>query len=106
MVQGQHINTGTQFDLLSTARGSGEEHILRRGQAVHGGGVMLGQMVGIEARRIKAFNLRESIVINLVQFLTRNGLDMIKHTKLKTHVLSLLLAVLTIDAACLMAVES
>jgi RsiW-degrading membrane proteinase PrsW (M82 family) len=62
-------------------------------------------MVGIEARRIKAFNLSESIVINLVQFLTRNGLDMIKHTKLKTHVLSLLLAVHAIDAACLMAVK-
>src|SRR5688500_8503154 len=105
MVQGKYIDTGAQFDVLGTARGSSEEYILRRGQAVHGGGVMLGQMVGIEACRIKAFNLRELIVINLVQFLTRNGLDMIKHTKLKTHVLSLLLAVHAIDAACLMTVK-
>jgi hypothetical protein len=90
MVQRQYIDTRAQFDLARAPRRGGEKDVLRRRQAMHGGGVMFGEMVGVEPGGIKPFNLYEAISIDLGQLLTRNRFYMIKYTELKCHIETLL----------------
>jgi len=56
----------------------GEEDVLRRGQAVDRRGVMLGQVVGVEAGRVEALDLEQALAVDAIERQPGDGLDVVE----------------------------
>jgi hypothetical protein len=78
MVQRQHVDARAEAQAASALRHGGKEDVLRRGQAVDGGRVVLGQMVGVEARGVEALDLDQALAIDPVEPQPRDRLDVVE----------------------------
>ena len=56
-------------------RQGGQEHVLRRGQAVARGRVVLGQVIRVEARGVEALDLEQARAIDPIETHAENELD-------------------------------
>ena len=85
MVQRQHVDARAEAQASRALGHRGQEHVLRRRQAVDGRRVVLGQVVGVEAGRVEALDLDQPLAIDLVQALPRHRLDVVEHAESHGH---------------------
>jgi hypothetical protein len=78
MVQRQHVDARAEAQAPCALRHGGQEDVLRRGQAVNCGRVVLGQMVGVEARGVEALDLEQALAIDPVEPQPRDRLDVVE----------------------------
>ena len=78
MVQGQHVDAGAEAQAPGALRHGGEKDVLRRGQAVDGGRVVLGQVIGVKARGIETLDLEQALAVDPVERQSRDGLDVVE----------------------------
>src|SRR4030095_15849790 len=81
MMQGQDVHAGPEAEPPRALGHRGEEHILRRSQAVDGGRVVLGEVIRVEAGRVEALDLREPLAIDAVEAEPGYGLDVVEHAE-------------------------
>ena len=83
MVERQHVDTGPEAHAARALRHAAQEDVLGRGQAVDGRGVVLGQVIGIEARAVQALDLDKALAVDLIEAQPRHRLDVIEDSELE-----------------------
>lgn len=78
MVQGQYVDARAEAQAPGALRHGGEKDVLRRGQAVDGGRVVLGQVIGVKARGIEALDLEQALAVDAIERQSRDRLDVVE----------------------------
>src|SRR5258705_13609710 len=84
-MQWQHVHAWAEAHARGALGDGGEEHVLRGCQAVNGRRVVLGEVVGVDAGRLQALDLDESLAIDLIETKARHRLDVIEDTESQGH---------------------
>src|SRR5262249_30920977 len=85
MVEGEDVDARAEAHARGALGHAAEEHVLRGRQAVDGGGVVLGEVISVEAGAIEALDLHQPLSVDLVESLARHLLDVNEHSLSERH---------------------
>jgi hypothetical protein len=79
MMQRQNVHARAEPQAVRALGHRGQEDVLRWGQTVNRRGVVLGQVIGVEAGRVETLDLEEALAIDPIEPEPRHRLDVVEH---------------------------